>query len=259
MLESVLTCPMAWFLEREAGGAGASHQSANLGQLVHALAERVATGELTPDLDVLMEHVDEVWGRLAFRTPWSSAREHERVRQGLAKFLTWHAANQRQLLATEARFSAEVELPADASGAVERVRLTGFADRLELDRDGRVVIVDLKTGRSKPTGPAVERHTQLALYQYAVDAGAVEGVTAGSGGAELLQLGLEDGLPAATVQRQAQHAADGPERARLQEQLALTASLVRAEQFPAVSGPHCERCAFTAICPARSAGSVVTQ
>ncbi|TCJ31264.1 ATP-dependent helicase [Nocardioides jejuensis] len=254
MLESILTCPMAWFLEREAGGAGAAHQSANLGQLVHAVAERVATGDLAPDLGVLMEHVDAVWGRLAFRTPWSSAREHERVRGALVKFLAWHSGNPRELLGTEARFSAEVEI---AEG--ERVRLTGYADRLELDAAGRVVVVDLKTGRSKPTGPAVERHTQLALYQYAVDAGAIEGVTAGSGGAELLQLGLEDGLPEAQVQRQTQHSADGPERARLRDQLALAASLVRAEEFPAVIGPHCERCAFTAICPAKSAGSVVTQ
>ncbi|MDO7867434.1 ATP-dependent helicase [Nocardioides jiangxiensis] len=254
MLESVLACPMAWFLEREAGGAGASHQSANLGQLVHALAEGVAAGDLTPDLEVLMEHVDAVWGRLAFRTPWSAAREHERVRNALVKFLAWHAGNPRELLGTEVRFSAEVEI---ADG--ERVRLTGYADRLELDAAGRVVVVDLKTGRSKPTGPAVERHTQLALYQYAVDAGAIEGVTAGSGGAELVQLGLEDGLPEAQVQRQAQHAPDGPERSRLREHLAYTATLVRDEQFPALTGQHCDRCAFTAICPAKSAGSVVTR
>ncbi len=259
MLESVLTCPMAWFLEREAGGAGASHQSANLGQLVHALAERVATGDLEPELETLMEHVDAVWGRLAFRTPWSSAREHERVREGLRKFLAWHSGNPRELIGTEARFSAEVDLPADGDRPAERVRLTGYADRLELDAEGRVVVVDLKTGRAAPSGPKVLAHTQLALYQYAVDAGAIEGVTAGSGGAELLQLGLEDGLPEAQVQRQPQHAVDGPERSRLRDQLSLAATLVRAEEFPAVTGQHCERCAFTAICPAKSAGSVVVR
>ncbi len=254
MLEKVLTCPTQWFLEREAGGAGAAVQSANVGQLVHAVAERVATGELAADLDTLMGHVDAVWDRLAFRTPWSRAREHDRVRAALARFLVWHQTNPRRLLGTEQRFSAEVELPDG-----ELVRLSGYADRLELDAEGRVVVVDLKSGRSAPTGPAVARHTQLALYQYAVDAGAVEDVEAATGGAELLQLGLEDGRPEAVVQRQPAHADDGPERALLREQLALAASLVRAETFPAVIGQHCEQCTFVAICPAKSAGSVIAQ
>ena len=46
MLEALMVCPTQWFLTREAGGVARAHQSANLGQLVHALAERVATGEV---------------------------------------------------------------------------------------------------------------------------------------------------------------------------------------------------------------------
>ncbi len=254
MLEKILTCPTQWFLEREAGGAGASAQSANVGQLVHAVAERVATGELEPDLTALMEHVDVVWDRLAFRTPWSRAREHERVRAGLAKFLAWHATNPRTGLGTERTFSAEIELPDG-----ERVRLAGQVDRLELSSEYLVVVVDLTSGRSAPTGPAVARHTQLALYQLAVDAGGFDDAPAVTGGAELVQLGLEDGKPEPVVQRQPAHEPDGPERALLVSQLELAAALIRSETFPAVIGPQCERCAFTAICPAKSAGSVVTQ
>ena len=43
VLESLLVCPTQWFLEREAGGVARAHQSANLGELLHALAQRVAT------------------------------------------------------------------------------------------------------------------------------------------------------------------------------------------------------------------------
>ena len=46
VLESLMVCPTQWFLEREAGGVARAHQSANLGELLHALAQRVATGEL---------------------------------------------------------------------------------------------------------------------------------------------------------------------------------------------------------------------
>jgi superfamily I DNA/RNA helicase/RecB family exonuclease len=265
VLDAVLVCPAQWFLEREAGGAGLVHQSANVGQLVHAVAERVANGELEPDLEALMEHVDAVWDRLSFRTPWSKAREHERVRTALARFLAWHAASRRTLLATEQRFSAEVTLdPSTGSGEAtgETVRLTGFADRLELDADGRVVVVDLKTGRTAPSRPAVQRNVQLGLYQYAVDAGGVtrpDGTRLEAGGAELVQLGLEDGSADPVVQPQDRHPDDGEARTLLREQLAHAARLLREEAFPAVPGQHCERCDFQAICPARSAGSVVAQ
>lgn len=256
VLESMMVCPTQWFLEREAGGIARAHQSANLGELLHALAQRVATGEVEPSVDVLMAHVDAVWDRLDFRTPWSKTREHERVRAALARFLQWHLANPRRLVGTEAQFETVVSLDDG-----ESVRLTGYADRLELDADGDVVVVDLKTGRTKPSNKSVEGHVQLGLYQLAVDHGAVGEVApeARAGGAELVQLGLLDGGDAAVVQVQDVQADDGPGRTALRDQLRHTASLLRAESFPAVAGQHCRDCGFVPICPIKSAGSVTSQ
>lgn len=256
-LDAIATCPAAWFLEREAGGVAQSHQSANVGQIVHALAERVADGSLAASVDLLMDEVDAVWDRLDFRTPWSKQREHERVRNALERFLRWHGQNPRRLLATEARFSAVV--PMDDGTPV---RLTGYADRVELDGSGQVVIVDLKTGRSKPSGPAVKGHTQLALYQLAVEAGALDRpdddlVGLRPAGAELVQLGLEDGSASATVQPQDQHTEVTPERVALRERIAATARMLREEDFPAMGGEHCRSCSFITLCPVRSPGSVV--
>ena len=156
VLDSLAVCPTQWFLEREAGGVARAHQSANLGEMVHALAQRVASGELAAgrdDVDQLMTHVDAVWDRLDFRTPWSRAREHERVRAALTRFLAWHHDNRRTLVATEAKFSTVVRLPDG-----EEVSLTGYADRLEVGADGKLVVVDLKTGRRAPSNKAVEAH-----------------------------------------------------------------------------------------------------
>ena len=126
LVENVMVCPTRWFLVSEAGGTAPAHQSANIGQIVHALAERVATGEVDADVETLMGHVDEVWGRLHFRTPWSAAREHDRVAPALARFVDWHRANPRRLLATEAKFSTEVELD---SGERVTSRATPTASR----------------------------------------------------------------------------------------------------------------------------------
>ena len=73
------------------------------------------------------------------------------------------------MLATEPQVRAEVTLP---DGQV--VRLHGYADRLELDEDGRVVVVDLKTGKYPPPASRARAHPQLGLYQLAVDHGAAD-------------------------------------------------------------------------------------
>ncbi|MCD6638291.1 MAG: ATP-dependent helicase [Nocardioides sp.] len=256
MLTTILTCPARWFFEREAGGVSAAHQSASLGQIVHALAERVATGELEADEKVLMAEVDQVWGRLAFRTPWSRQREYARVRKAVGRFLAWHQSSPRELVGTEVRFSTVVSV------AGEQVRLSGYADRIDLDDAGAAVIVDYKTGRAAPSDKSVTTDLQLALYQYAVDSGALDerlGRPVRAGGAELVQIGIDDDKPSAKVQAQGIHEDGGPEREQLLVGLERATGWVRSENFPATVGQHCRDCTFVAICPAKAAGAVTVQ
>ena len=253
-LEGLLTCPAQWFLQREAGGAVVSSSSQGFGKVVHAVAERIAKGDLATDADV-MQLVDEVWERMEFRTPWSRARERAAVADAINRFVAWHQRpGARLLLATEPKVRAEVALP---DGQV--VRLHGYADRLELDEDGRVVVVDLKTGKYPPTGPEVEKHAQLGLYQLAVEHGAAD-ETAGhpveSGGAELVQLRIGEGLPKIQMQSPQPRPAGGVRL--IEEQLMQAASTLRDEEFVARPGGHCERCTFQAICPDKAAGTVLS-
>ena len=260
-LDGILTCPAQWFLSREAGGAVTSSASQGFGNLVHALADRVAAGELAQQDDPaeaaaeLMSHVDEVWDRLAFRTPWSRSRERVALEAALRRFLAWHRhPDARTRLDTEVSMRAEVTLPDG-----QRVLLHGRADRLEVDADGLVVVIDLKTGKYLPTDKSLPDNPQLGLYQHAVDHGAADellGRSARSAGAELVQLRAGSDLP--KVQHQGPQAPDADGVRTIEHQLMYAASAVRAEDFVARPGPQCDRCTFHAVCPTKSSGSVLS-
>jgi RecB family exonuclease len=258
-LAGLVECPAKWFLEREAGGRATTSQAQGFGNLVHALADRVAKGELDelPDperLEHLMGLVDEVWDRLEFRTPWSRGREHDEVRAALARFLGWHARpGGRTVIATEQGVEAVVTLPDG-----QQVALRGYADRLELDEDGRVVVVDLKTGKYPPTG--IEENPQLGLYQHAVAHGAVEDLAPGAeaGGAELWQL-RHDTRGRLKVQHQAPQQPDAEGVLPVELQLTDAVAALRAEEFPArPERARCQRCQFSSFCPAQVPGSVLS-
>ncbi|MEO7350851.1 MAG: ATP-dependent DNA helicase, partial [Marmoricola sp.] len=257
-LAGLVECPAKWFLEREAGGAAKSSQAQGFGNLVHAIADRVARDELGSGpgaVEELMVLVDDVWDQLGFRTPWSRGREHEEVRKALTRFLTWHnRPGARTVLATEQDMRAEVTLPDG-----QRVVLRGYADRLEIDDQGRVVVVDLKTGKYPPS--KVEENPQLGLYQHAVDHGAVDdlmGGPASSGGAELWQLRREV-KGQLKIQEQKPQPPDEEGLRPVERQLIQAATALRLEEFPArPERSRCERCQFSTFCPAQVAGSVLS-
>jgi superfamily I DNA/RNA helicase/RecB family exonuclease len=259
-LTSLGECPARWFLEREAGGERASTQSQGFGNVVHALADRISRNELGGAGDVdevveeLMVHVDQVWHEIPFRTPWSSAREREEAREALRRFLTWHTRpDARTVLSTEEEVSASVTLP-DGS----QVALHGYADRLEIDDQGRVVVIDLKTTKYPPLEGEIATNPQLGLYQLAVEQGAVDHLVGGPGvpgGAELWQL-RKDTRGALKVQRQ-DPLEPGGERV-IEEQLVEAAAVIRSEVFPTRPGQQCERCDFKLMCPAQTSHTVLS-
>lgn len=248
---AMASCPLAWFLGREAGGASVSTTAQGFGSALHTLAESVATTESVDDSAVLQAHLGSIWDQLPFFAPWVSTRERSAAEAALRRFIAWHGTNQdRHVLAAEYPF--EVELPVGG----ERVRLRGFMDRVEVDRDGRVVVVDLKTSRTTLGRAEVSQHGQLGVYQLAVRHGAlselVDSVT--PGGAELVQLRQDaphqsSGLP--RVQRQEPLESDD---SPVVQHLSDAVRAMRAEEFPATPGEGCRYCDFRACCPAQPEG-----
>jgi len=245
------TCPLAWFLDREARAKAASTTAQGFGLVVHVLARLVAEGRLPPELDPLLERLDQVWGSLGFSARWESDRERRQAAAALAGFLQWSAANPRRHLASEAAVDVVV------AGA----RLRGSIDRLEQATDGRVHVVDFKTAAKKPPLAAVQADPQLAMYQIAVREGGVRGIPDGGkptlGGAELVQLRDRLAGDRPSVQEQAPLVGEDSGGGWADELLARTVTGVLAEQFPARRNERCERCPFRRCCPAHAAGAPV--
>ncbi|GGY02990.1 ATP-dependent helicase [Streptomyces tanashiensis] len=251
------TCSLQWFLGREVKAAAPATAAQGFGNVVHVLADEVASGRTPADLDVLMARLDSVWDALAFDAPWKSAQEKQHARVALERFLSWHVMDRggRAPAASEHGFDVTLE-----AGEYE-VRIRGSMDRVETDGHGRAYVVDFKTGKSAPTKDEVAHHPQLAVYQLAVREGALDEVFGGDrpepGGAELVQLRQAapkkeggDALPKV----QAQQPLTGE---WVGELLADAAGRVLDERFTPSTGQHCTTCAFRASCSARPEGRQV--
>lgn len=253
------TCALHWFLGREVRADAPSTTAQGFGNVVHVLADEVASGHTPADLDVLMERLDSVWNALAFDAPWKSEQEKENARGALDRFLSWHVMDRagRRPVAGEQDFDVTLR-----AGDYE-VRIRGSIDRVEADDHGRAYVVDFKTGKQAPTSAEVARHPQLAVYQLAVREGAVDhlfdGVRPELGGAELVQLRQaapkkEGGEALPKVQTQEPLTGEW-----IEDLLASAAGKVLDERFTPTTGQHCAQCSFRSSCSAVAEGQHVVE
>ncbi|MCX5210926.1 ATP-dependent helicase [Kitasatospora sp. NBC_00240] len=253
-LEQLENCSLQWFLDKEVQARTTSSAAQGFGNVVHALTDEVGSGRTPADLAVLMERLDTVWDALAFDAPWKSHQEKHEARAALERFLNWHVLERgRSTVATEHGFDVTL----DVGGIAVQIR--GSMDRVEKDAAGRAYVVDFKTGKQIPTEKSLPEHKQLAVYQLAVRAGALNelpGFETGvpmPGGAELVHLRAADkALPdGPKVQQQAPP--DG--EPWIENLLADAAGRVLAERFVPATGTGCDRCSFRRSCSAQRDGA----
>jgi len=159
------------------------------------------------------------------------------------KLVAWLAANPRRLVAVEEAFAVHLD---------EGVRVKGRVDRLEMDEQGRLVVIDLKTGRSSYDGDLAE-HPQLGAYQAAVEAGAFEAGDE-SGGAALVQLGTDHKK---FVEQEQQALAEAADPGWAAGMVRRTAAAMAASTFHAVVNSKCRSCPVRHSCPISGKGRQV--
>ena len=241
-IDTFQRCPLRWVLGA-VGAEAAPEATRTVGSAVHDVAQQVAEGLAPADAPAVL---DAELDGLDLGPGWFDQRQRDRAQEMLAKFLAWHRRADRELVAAEEDFDV----------MVGRARLRGQVDRLERDTEGRLVVVDLKTGKTAPR--AVEEHGQLAAYQLAVAEGAFAEHGTVAGGAALLQVGGSQ--KAAKEHAQPPLPADVPPRETWAgELLAEVGDGMGAGSFLARTDVDCERCSFRRSCPVQESGRQVTR
>ena len=308
-LETIHNSPLDWLVSA-ARAEAQTDLSRSLGTLVHAIAEEYPTGTLEQLQTALEERIgslgvparreDESEEEYRERVPWEAYALYERAKRMILRlsyyYRTHMDAQGWKNLGVEGSFSVRVPVPFDPQGEVGELDalLTGRVDRLEEapERDGtrRFVIVDLKTGKSKPDGAAVANHPQLAAYQIAVEAGAgeqlaeryraeaaaaesgepapdarpqeltYESSTGRSAGAALMQVGVSDVNDDSKARLQVQPALEDNDEWAV-DLVQRAAELIAGAQVQTRhrEGNHGHRCRLPELCPICTRGRQVTQ
>ena len=308
-LETIHNSPLDWLVSA-ARAEAQTDLSRSLGTLVHAIAEEYPTGTLEQLQTALEERIgslgvparreDESEEEYRERVPWEAYALYERAKRMILRLSYYYRLHMGdagwQNLGVEGSFSVRVPVPFDPAGEVGELDalLTGRVDRLEEapEKDGtrRFVIVDLKTGKSKPDGAAVATHPQLAAYQIAVEAGAgeqlaeryraeaaaaqsgepapdarpqeltYESSTGRSAGAALMQVGVSDVNDDSKARLQVQPALEDNDEWAV-DLVQRAAELIAGAQVQTRhrEGNHGHRCRLPELCPICTRGRQVTQ
>jgi superfamily I DNA/RNA helicase/RecB family exonuclease len=242
-VESVLRCGLRWVLERN-GGNNPPSAKQGIGNLVHAAAMLV---EEAVDPAAVRGYVTDRFGQIELPALWLGQRERNRAEKMVDKFLTWLAANPREQVAVELAF----QQPVDTDGTIV---LKGRVDRLERDAQGRLVVIDLKTGAGAPSVEEAAEHAQLAAYQVAVEAGAFPHGSV-AGGAEIIAVGTSSASASVRTQPPLSESDDPAWAADL---VRRAAAAMAASAFQAVVNDSCPYCPVRTACPVSGKGRQVT-
>jgi len=258
-VNSLLTCPRRYFLQRHAEGEGPPSLAIGIGHLIHLLVEQAGADQLTEG--EIPGVLDRLWDRVPFEAAWVSAGERAAVTAAVVRYFAWQRSRTGlEVVGLEQPFEFSVEV------AGRQVTVAGAVDRLERTPAGELQVIDFKTARSLPTRAEVESMDQLGIYQLAVESGGLGGASSArcaGAAAVFLRHGDAADLPREVRQPSL---AERPDRGDAAEQgyptwvhqrIAAAAETLAVGRFEALPGGHCRPCVFATSCPAVSAGKQV--
>ena len=235
--ESFVECGVKWFLQNNGGTDGDSTAQV-LGSAIHAFAAKMVQEPGTTKED-LVANLKSSWKLIDPESGWVSASHLENAVTMLGKFAEYHAKTTRTVVDAEMRFDV----------SLGRARIRGSIDRLEVEADGSLFIIDFKTGGSPISTKDAKENLQLASYQVGIAEG---GFTQGtvSAGAELVYLGTD--AAGATLRKQ-DHIDIDATKVKLNQ----IAEGMGAATFFATINKRCKGCPVRKSCPVQSDGRSV--
>lgn len=249
-LQELLDCPRRWFLAGRARAEPPRASGASFGDVVHLLAQHAVTDGLgVPQLEEVLERA---WEDMEFESAWLAQSELEEARAAITRFVRWQEATPALVLGVEVPFHVEVLVGS------RTVALSGTVDRLEL-LDGRLRVVDLKTGRRLMRPADVRDHAQLGVYQLAAGLGAFDAHAPGVRSVAppgLLLLRHGQAMPVLVTQATLNEAPTLPDEPLavgptwVHDALARAVAIIDSEEFPARRCGGCKWCPFFGSCPA---------
>ena len=226
-------CSLRWLLQ-SSGGDGPSSVSQEVGTLIHDIAHELGdAGE-----DAFLAELERRWPELGMAPGWVTDQKLERARSMAHWLADYHrraGSEGWRPVATEVGFRVELG----------RAVLAGNVDRLEADDEGRLRVIDYKTGASAPTAAELAAHPQLGSYQVAIAEGGFVGHGSDGAGAALVHLGRARTSRNAVQEQQPIASSDEPRH--FHDLITDTAEGMAAATF--VAQPEDNRCR---ICPVRS-------
>lgn len=259
-VELLTTCPLRWALERH-GGSDGENPYAVKGNLVHtlvqALAGQVGEAEVKAALVRAWKAVDPSSDAEGPHS-WHSRQDLHRTETMLDTFLTWLRNTRTELTQLGVEVPVDCVLPARTADEYP-VRIRGRVDRVERDGLGRFVIVDVKTGKTPISKQAAQDHAQLATYQVATAAGALDdtGADPRPGGARLVYVAKPSTKEGAA--QRLQTALDDESIHQWRNTIHDAAAATRGPGYLAVRNDGCRHCTVAGSCPVQDAGRQVTE
>lgn len=262
-VEMLQTCPLRWVLERH-GGSDGDNPQASKGVVVHTLVQALASA-VPPDR--VRGVLEEVWPAVEPGNGWYARSERRRAGAMLDAFETWVGQTRSELseVGVEIPVDCTLSSPGDSSqDDAPDVRIRGRIDRLERDQLGRLVVVDVKTGKTVPTKSEAREHAQLATYQIALARGGQPDNPGEQqkpeeilGGGRLVHVAKPTATGAATERSQEPLTFETlPQWESAIRQAALAS---RGPDYQAIRGEGCRHCRVKNSCPVWDTGRQVTE